>query len=152
MNTNRLAARVKAVNAANRKAGEIYDTLAIRFAPYVGCKIEKADGGLLAKIVKGLPEFPYSNGLHVYKYASNYSLVWMVKTCEVCDGTACYHETGVYIGEMRDGVLLKLCNRPELRSDYTVEEVVANREAYEAAKKVADDAQGKLHPFGEYDR
>jgi hypothetical protein len=151
MNTNRLAARVKAVNTANAKAGEVYDQLAAIFAPYVGCKIEKADGGLLAKVAKALPEF-VGNGLHVYKYASNFSLVWMVKTCEVCDGTACYHEAGVYVGEMRDGVLLKLCNRPELRSDYTVEEVVANREAYEAAKKIADDVQGKLHPFGEYDR
>ena len=111
MNTNRLAARVKAVNAANRMAGEVYDKLAAIFAPYVGCKIEKADGGLLAKVAKALPEFPYSNGLHVYKYASNYSLVWMVKACEVCDGIACYHEAGVYVGEMRDGVLLKLCNR-----------------------------------------
>jgi hypothetical protein len=152
MNTNRLAARVKAVNAANAKALEVYDTLAIRFAPYVGSKIEKADGGLVAKVVKGLPEFPYSNNLHVYKYASNYSLVWMVKVCEQCDGNAYYHEAGVYIGEMRDGVLLKLCNRPELRTDYTVSEIVANREAYEAAQKIADDAKGKLHPFGEYDR
>jgi hypothetical protein len=153
-----IAAKVAAVNAANKLAMEIYPTLRAIFEPYVGQKVEKADGGLLAKIAKLLPDFPCKPGLHVYKLGSNYSLAWVVKTCESSAGRqadyqiANYHETTVYIGNVTGGVLSEFCKAPELRTDYTVEAVEAAREAYRKAKQAADDAHGKLHPFGEYDR
>jgi hypothetical protein len=147
-----LVAKVKATNKANAYAMEIYDKLAAVFAPLVGQKIEKADGGLMAKYAKLLPEFISGVPMHVYRYNSNYSLMYVVKTCESIPPHGCtYYEASCYVGEMRDGVLTKLCNRPQLRTDYTVAEVKANREAYKAAQAIADDAKGKLHPFGEYD-
>ena len=150
---NRLSPKVKAVNVANAYGIELYDKLAAVFTPLVGCKIEKADGTLLAKVAKLMPSLPHGVGLSVYRYTSNYSLMYVVKTCESDGYNGCmYHETSVYIGEMRDGVLVKLCNKPELRTDYTVAEVEANRKAYEVAKEAASQAESKLHPFGEYDR
>jgi len=159
--TELLAAKVKATNAANAYAMELWDKLSGVFAPFVGKKIEKADGCLLAKIGKLLPMLPNSVSLGVYRYRSAYSLMYVVKTCESIppqignlheDYGCTYYEASCYVGEMRDGVLLKLCDRPTLRADYTAKEVTANRAAYAAAKKIADEAQGKLHPFGEYDR
>jgi hypothetical protein len=147
-----LAAKVKATNKANAYAMEIYDKLAAVFAPLVGQKIEKADGSLLAKVQKLLPEFISGVPMHVYRYNSNYSLMYVVKTCESIPPHTCtYYEASCYVGEMRDGVLTKLCNRPQLRTDYTVDEIKAARKAYAEAQKLADDAKGKLHPFGEYD-
>ena len=148
----RLEAKVKATNNAHRYAMELYDKLAPLFADMVGHKVTKQDGSLMAKFAKLLPEFPCTPQLHVYKYGSDYSLMWMVKACEVVNGQATYYEIGCYVGELRDGVLTKICNRPELRTDYTVAEVLANRKAYEEAAKVAEEAKGKLYPFGEYDR
>lgn len=153
-----LAAKVAAVNAANKLAVELYPKLREVFEPFVGQKIEKADGTLLAKIAKLMPEFPCTPGLHVYKYGSDYSLAWCVKTCESSSGRtgdyqiANYHETMVYVGNIKNGVLVDFYKAPELRTDYTVEAVEAAREAYKKAKQAADDAQSKLHPFGEYDR
>ena len=147
-----LAAKVKATNKANAYAMEIHPQLCAVFAPFVGQKIEKVDGSLLAKIAKLMPKFIDGVPLHVYRYNSNYSLMYVVKTCEMIPPHGCtYYEASCYVGEMRDGVLIKLCDAPKLRTDYTVEEVKANRAAYKAAQQLADDAKGKLHPFGEYD-
>lgn len=155
-----LEAKVAAVNNANRYALELYPQLRAIFEPFIGQKIEKADGGLLMKIAKLLPEFPCKPGLHVYKMSSDYSLVWVVKTCEsqAINGkhdnyhVAHYHETSVYVGNMRHGVLTDFCKAPELRTDYTAAEVEAAREAYRKAKQAADDARSALFNFGEYDR
>jgi hypothetical protein len=149
---SKLEARIKAVNAANAYAMELYDTLSAVFAPLVGSKIEKVDGDLLARIKSQVPALPCTPALHVYRDRSPYSLRYVVKTCEVHQGSAYYHEASVYVGDMRDGVLTKLCDRPDYRTDYTSAEVVANRAAYEAARKVYEDARSALHPFGEYDR
>lgn len=62
-----------------------------------------------------------------------------------------YHEVTVYVGTL-DGGVLKDITPANFRTDYTPEEVEANRERYKAAKKAADEAQFYLYPFGEYDR
>lgn len=151
MRTDRLIPKVAAVNKANAYALELYKKLVPIFEPLVGSMIEKKDGSLLAKVEKLLPEFKFTPQLHVYKHRSDYSLAWCVKTCEVVAGCATYHEVTVYIGDMSNGVLTKITPPAERRTDYTVEEIVKKREAYEKAKKIADDAKGELFPFGEYD-
>lgn len=154
MSDNATIAKVKAVNKAHGYANKLCADLQATFAPLVGQKIEKADGGLLAKVAKLLPEFPHSPSLHVYRYISNYSLAWSVKTCEhIADTCGClYYDVTVYVGDMRDGVLVKLSDPCVFRTDYTVAEVDAKREAYRAAKSAAGAAQSALYPFGEYDR
>jgi hypothetical protein len=146
----RLEAQVKAQNRAAKRALELYDSLVAIFAPLVGKPVCKANG-LLAKVEALLPKLENTPALMIYKYSSNYSLVWVVKACEQVEGAeSCeYREVSVYVGELRGLVLEKICDRPNLRHDHDVSEVKAIREEVKAAQKVLDEAKSKLFPFGE---
>jgi hypothetical protein len=129
------------------------------FAPYVGCKIIKADGTLLKAIKDQMPEMPSTPRLHVYRNSSDYTLGWTVKTCVSDDrGHAQYYDITVYVGDMGNNfegkghLLAKLSSPFEARTDFTVEEVEGKRQRYKEVKKIADDAFSALHPFGENDR
>lgn len=156
MHVNRpvLEARVRGVNRANAFANELYPKLVALFTPFIGQKILKADGTLLAKIQKQVDDLgilgPHEP--HVYRYSSAYSLVYTVKTCEDFNGHAYYHENSVYVGHLDNGVLTGLYDQNHRQTNYTADKVIAARQAYEKAKKAADEAEIALHPFGEYDR
>ena len=159
IHTSVLAAKVAAVNAANAEAIRLFPVLSAVFAPLVGCKIEKVDGTLLQSVKKLVPELPNTGPLSVFRHSSDYSLAYTVKTCESSPSnhTDCqianYHEVNVYLGEMRGGILLKLRLAPEgLRTDWTESEVIEARKIAEAAKQAARDAEGKIYPFGLFDR
>lgn len=153
-----LDAKVAAVNLANKTANETYPILRDIFEPLVGTTINKKDGTLLAKIAKLLPEFPCTPRLHIYKYSSDYSLVWVAKTCCTAPGMhadcqhAHYHEANIYVGHVRNGILESLHDAPNLRTDYAVDEILAARERYKIAEQAASEAKSALFPFGEYDR
>lgn len=155
MNTReeKLACKVGAVNRANAYSKEIYALLNPIFTPLVGKQILKVDGSLLAKYAALVPKFEYSTDLHVYRQRSDYSLAWVVKTCEpLPPGSCMYHEAVVYIGDLRGQTLEKLSIHPfDLRSDYTVEEITQKRLNFERAKKELQEARSELYPFGEYD-
>jgi hypothetical protein len=155
MNTRleKLTCKVAAINRANAYGKEIYQTLTKIFEPLVGEKILKVDGSLLAKYAALVPKFEYSHALHVYRHSSDYSLAWTVKTCEpLPPGSCMYHESTVYIGDLRGGMLDKLAIYPfDSRSDFTVEEITQKRVDFENAKKALDEARSALYPFGEYD-
>lgn len=156
MNTRveKLTAKVAAVNRANEYAARLYAVLAERFAPLVGQKILKVDGGLLGKYAGLVPELPSEPSIHVYRHSSDYSLAWTVKTCEFMPPHSCmYHEVTVYVGDLRGQTLEKMTLHPfSGRTDYSVEEIMGKRAAYESAKRVADELRGDLYPFGEYDQ
>ena len=149
----KLTCKVGAINRANAYGKELYALLTPIFAPLVGKQILKVDGSLLAKYAALVPKFDYSHALHVYRHTSDYSLAWTVKTCEPLPPTSCmYHEAVVYIGDLSGQTLEKLSIHPfDLRSDYTVEEILLKRLDFEKAKKVLDEARSALYPFGEYD-
>jgi hypothetical protein len=156
----RLEAKVEAVNAGSKYALELYDELRKVFIGLIGQQIDKADGTLRANVQKLMPQLPNSNKLRVYRYHSDYSLIFTVAAdadCEFEVGTNYHsserHEISVYIGHLSNGKLTGLYDRPEgLRDNWTVAEVEANRKAYEDAKKAADAAKNKLFHFGEHDR
>lgn len=150
MNTNILAARVIARNRANANAMALYDAYAKALAPFIGQKILKADGCLLAKVIAVLPTLP----MHYYREHSNYSLRFVAKECEnIQGGCGCvYEETSVYIGDLTNGVLVKLYERPTFRTDYCVEEIQMLRQLAEKARDDARQAESKLDGFGFYDR
>ena len=153
MSNHKLAARVLAVNNANRYAKEMYPKLVAALRPFVGKQIEKAVGGLMKKVQDALPEFVHTVPMSVYRYASNYSLVWVMKACESVPPNGCmYHETSLYVGHLSNGVLTEFYDAPVLRTDWTVEEVERLRTDYKAAQALADKAKSALGPFGEYDR
>jgi hypothetical protein len=148
-----LTAKVAAVNKANAYALELYDKLAPLFTPLAGKQIFKATGEFLAKVQKLLPELPCTVPLSVYRRSSDYMLAWTVKTCESIPPHSCtYHETTVYVGTVHHyAFLTEIAAKPDLRTDYTVEEILAKRETFAAARKIADEAKSALHPFGEGD-
>jgi len=161
MDVKRLETRVRGVNRANEYANALWPRLIAVFTPFVGEKIEKADGTLLLKVQKLVDALKLPNcatpNIMVYRHNSNYNLAYTVKTDETYSvdgryGHAYYHETTIYLGKMDCGVLTQLDAAETFKTDYTAAEVIANREAYKAAKAAADAAQSKLYPFGEYDR
>jgi hypothetical protein len=157
---NKLAIRVRGVNKANARANKLYDELIPIFKPLVGKPLFKVTGGLFEKYKKLVPDFPYGHGLpQIYRNSSNYSLSYTVKTWEAEPSNipghsdiGYYHETTVYIGDLQNGVLTKLYDPPNFKTDYNAADIAAKREAYQKAKEAADKAQSALFPFGEYDR
>lgn len=148
-----LKAKVTAVNRAHSYAHQLYAMLTPIFEPLVGEKVFKADGTLTAKCQKLMPELPHGIALHVYKHVSDYSLAWTVKTCESIEGSsAClYYEVTVYVGEMRNGVLMKLSTPFKGRVDYTPKEIEGKREDLRQAEEALSNARSALWPFAERD-
>ena len=152
MGSEKLELRVAAVNAAHAYANELYTKLAPIFEQFVNQKVKKADGDLLEKIKKLLPVFPSDSHVHVQRNSSVYSLSWSVRVTTWNNGNVHKsHEATAYIADLSNGILTRIYNAPELRTNYSVEQVQAAREAYEVAKKAADQAQSDLFPFGEWD-
>lgn len=149
-----LAARVKAVNRANAYAHSLFERLSDVFRPLVSETVLKVDGQFLKRVQALMPDLPHGHDLMVYRYTSDYSLMWVVKTCEsvAAKEHVVYHETSVCVGKISGAVLTELYDSFGARTDYEASEVEAARERYAAAKKAADDALSALHPFGEYDR
>ena len=157
-----LEARVAAVNLAHAYAKDLWSILHELCKPFVGCKIYKADGGLMANFEKAIKtlDLPCRPAINVYRNADNYSLSWCVRVSQGSksenhrhsDGSH-YHDISVYVGSL-NGKILKdvIFEAPNLRTDFTVDEILAKREAYRVAKKASDDAFSALHPFGECDR
>lgn len=143
-----LYTRIHGVNRAHKIANELHGRLRGVFQNFLGRKVRKADGTLLAKVEKELDHLH----LHVYdatifRYRSDYSLAFTVKTCEECGGTAYYYETTVYVGRLQDGVLVEWMDHARLKDDYDVSLVRANRESYAAAKDAPAAAESNLWPF-----
>ena len=147
-----LACRVVAVNNAYKYANTLYDFLAEKFLPLVGKKILKADGQLLAKYEVKLPSSMSRATFTTYRISSDYSLVWRVSACEFMPPGGCmYHSVSVYIGSLDSSILTGISPPPAYRVDYTVDEIVALREAYKIAQNLVDKAKSALYPFGESD-
>jgi hypothetical protein len=150
MSTN-LPAQIRAVNNAHNYANQLFPILREVFAPLVGTKILKATGELTEKVKKNIPVLPNSVPLLVYRHTSEYSLVYYVKTCEHIPEFSCvYHEVPVFIGDLRDGILVKLNdNFQNYRSDFTEKEILEKRENFREAEKKFNEARSALYPFGE---
>ena len=162
MTDTRTQLKVDAVNAVHQAAMDLYPRLAEVFQPFVGQKILKINGSLLAKIksMEDALNLPYRPGLSVCRRYNEYVLSWEVKVCKTAPNTDnpnfsdhCQYEThSLNIGELENGVLKKIYPAPVLKTDYTVAEIEEKRRAYKEAKKLADEAHKNLYPFEEYDR
>lgn len=154
----RLEARVKAVNKSHAYAIKLHEALSEFFKGYVGKKITKADKRLLKRIEDAMPDFPQEDGVHVYFNESDYFLAWGVRAWETYPDPrdpehprSMSEETSVYVGRMRNGTLVEMSPTPDLRTDYTVEEVNEKRAAFKQARDAFDEARSALRPFGEHD-
>lgn len=153
-----LATRIKAVNTVNDYANTLFEPLAETFKPLIGQQVFTISGEWIEKYKSKLPTFEKQwNGvaINVYRISSRYSLGWEVRACcHIAIGYGCiYEHASVYIAHIKGQVLSSMFDKPEpYKTDYTAEDIMAKRETYQRLKKLADDAQAALHPFGEYDR
>jgi len=143
-----LAAKVAATNAANAEVNRLAPLYRAIFAEYIGQKVTKADGSLLAKIQARLPSSP----LQVY---SPHVGCFVVKTHEQSNGIAYYVEPYFYAFTVNRQT--GLCEALQwafepYRADYTPEAIQALRQKTAAAEKAFDDAKSELGTFGMYDR
>lgn len=153
-----LPANIEATNEANRRAMELQQQLLAFFAPFVGKKVQKQDGGLLAKIAQqlkeSLGEFPHTTALQVYRSTASYAMMWSVR---VRRGYVGHHgsemwssaETTVRVGDLDGDVLVNLASPMVLRTDYTVENIRAARQKAAEAKSLYEAARAECGPFGE---
>lgn len=156
--TNALAAKVAAQNEANKAAIELYAKAVEPLKAFVGQKILKVDGTLLEKVRKALPELVNTNEFRAYYTDGHgYSLciaITVNKSSPSRRGDCLISQhmgASAYLAELRNGVLVKLYNVPQLRTDFSDLEILLARKDLEYAKKAMSVAQGRLYSFGEYD-
>jgi len=151
MNREKLEAKVKAVNLANQAANSWKPALVNFFKAYVGKKIFKANGGLMASVADKMPQLADLNGVSFYGNNSQYSLWYVAKSCVSYAQSCIYYEVGMRIGDMENGVLKGVYEfdpaKDAWREDFSADEVIAKMKAVEEAEKALDAAKGNLYPF-----
>lgn len=152
-----LEGKVAAQNRVNQLAMDCYAKAIEPLKQFVGQKILKVDGSLLEKVKKALPELPVLQCNRIfYTCQHGYNLriaidesIYAMRRSGV--GGTYYVEASAYLCNIRDGVLTELYPKPELRTDYTHEEILMARKDLETAKAAMSLAQSRLQGFGEYD-
>lgn len=146
----KLTAQVNAENKVNTLVNRVAPTLLARFQPLVGLQLYKVDGSPMKKYADILNniEGAWRDG------RSTYSLCYEFKA-DVQDhrGHSVYAKHMLYVGSLQNGILADIDNLTKftpLRTNYTVDEVIAHREEYARLKRLADNAHSALYPFGEY--
>ena len=151
-----IKARCEAVNRANAYAAEIWPKLEAIFKPYVGQKVCKVDGSLLAKIKKEVDALELSKpkDINVYRYPSGYSINYVVTADTYHNNRSYRHEHTIYVANIRDGILESIYEKDPQADPtvFTVDHVIRVREAFKVARDAFSEAQSALYPFGEYDR
>jgi len=162
---NTLAARCAAFNRANTEANRLAPLYLAALAPFVGKQVIKAAGGFLEKVKAVFPKTAHpdtpgrADGCTVWESSgAGYSLTFTVKTCELSASRSpdCqignYAEACVYVAELSNGVLTKLCPLQPRRTDYSPDQIAALRKEAERTREAARNAESACHPFGLFDR
>lgn len=156
IHTSRLAAKVAARNGVNQLANFHAERFRQIITPFVGQKICLVTGDFSQKFKTALrPAHPGPYLRIRVRTSGSYSLVVEFQVCADSVGSS-YSATEnhvEYIGQLDNGVLKSVTQRVDaLRTDYTVAEIEAARQAVSAAEGALRDAQGKLCNFGTYDQ
>lgn len=156
MNNEILETRVKGVNNAHQYGNELYHILVKVFKPFIGQKVIRKTGGLIKKIQDIIDslDLPHSVPIQVYRKSySDYSLSYVVKTCQTLNQTAYYYEVSVYIGNIENGILKDINYPfPDFKTDFKAKTIQENRKLYKELQEKADKAKSALFPFDTYDR
>lgn len=150
-----LEAKVAARNLINRKTNELAPLFIEAVKPFLGKQVLLQNGALRESFKKSLPDIKDKELHLLVRSSSGYSLLLDLKVCETVDKGhyhgAIYADELVYLGELNNGILTRLHDFAPRRTDYTVEEVQAAREAFRVADKARDEAQSKLNLWGQHD-
>lgn len=144
-----LKAYIVATNKANQYANELYEQLAPIFTPLVGLKIEKVNGSLLEKYKTLLPQFPNTPSFRIFRHFSEYNLAWNVEVMEKGNNSWETATDILYLADIKNHVLTRLYEHPQLRTNYTYEEIQHKQEIYKQLKKDLQQAKQDLYPFPE---
>lgn len=155
-----LAAKVAGQNKVNAIANEYEKQLIKAFRPFVGTKI-LTHSGIAARVKPHIPE-PFNTGVPMYgaslrtwRAPSTYSLYYELDVCERFENGdgCCYCKATAYVGEINGYDLAKVLEpqRPR-RTDYTIEEIKAKRQALREARDKMRAIESDLGNFGEYDQ
>jgi hypothetical protein len=158
-----LSARVAAQNRANWLAIRFHADLIERFRPFLGQKIIKNGNGwpqLTKKVAAAIGEIADEPGAHVSLVSVQYSLRYEVRVNRDYDagprlpgqGSRTTSATaGIWIGSLEGDILAKLGDAPQLRDNYSADEVRRLRAEYNELRDKASAAKSALEPFGEFD-
>jgi hypothetical protein len=143
---SRLAAKVKAVNAANEQGKLFYKHVAEKITPFIGTKIFKANNTLIKKIAQEIIS-PEIDNITIYQNWSNYTLSYVINsTCR--DGSEYEsYDACVYIGNIRDGILINLLEPFNERSDFSTQEIVETMAEIKNLEEKLDQEKNKIYPF-----
>lgn len=146
-----LAAKVEAVNLSHSYAIELYPKLVEAMRPFVGQKVLKKGGELTEKVKGALPALPYNNRLKVTHSRFAFRLEWTVGAGVNTGEGYAYHDTGLYIGKVENGILTALDGTaPTHRTNYTVEEIEQGRETCRLLREQLRAAESDISMFGYY--
>lgn len=147
----RLDARVAAENAVNTVANTLWPEVVTVLRLFEGCKVLNADGRLSKKVRAALPD-PASPAAHGWYDVSMYNLWLKLRVLRDSDVGAHYAERSCFLGEIQNGVLVKVATTEPLCVTYDATIVRAIRQELAKAKAEVRRIEGQLFPFGEYDR
>jgi hypothetical protein len=157
---NHLQAKVGERNNVNRQAMALLPGILDALRPLVGTKVLNQGAVISQKLRNVLPKFSDTPALSVYYSASRYSFTVTFRTSGIFPGhypdsqIACYAECSLHLGDIgQNSFILEKVNDtlPNLRTDYTVEEVQQARQDLSAAMDAKHSAERKLCFFGEHD-
>ena len=147
-----LDAKVAARNQVNLLANACFPEAIRALEPFLGQKVCKVDGSLLEKVKRALPDL--KDGWYS---ASRYSLVLNLKVHACAKGktsdyqSAHYADATVYLADLTSGILTRLYDTPDYKTDYSADFVRQAREEVRQAEALKSKAESKIHHFGMYD-
>ncbi len=152
----KLESKVAVKNRSNKLAMELYDKLAPIFAPYVGKKIEIANGGLIAKLKNEIQPaiedfFRLNHPCQVYQDQSRYCIRYVVRVWDSSSGSTFYGETSVNICNTDGGEMKEIYGSVLMVTDFKAEDIQKARDDVRKAREVLQSAESRLCYFGEHD-
>lgn len=153
-----LAAKVDAVNRCNQVAQQALPILAEFFQQYIGQKIINADGSMSKRIRDKMPKIDHLfTGKHDrwFRNQSDYTVSFCLHCDELYEHpngyhSSVYHEVSIYIGHLRDGILIDCnCqNRPEdFKTDYSAQAIIDTQAKIAQLKEQISQLKSQIHPF-----
>ena len=149
-----LAARIRAQNAAGKRANELHPLLVLVFTPFVGRKVVKKDGTFVAALQKELKIFTGTYGsTYIYSRVTKHCVYFCVKVHESVEagGRQKSEECSCTVADIKDGMLKEFCKPCNYKTDHDYNDVVRMRSTHDKAKDALSEALNDLYPFGEYD-
>ena len=141
-----LALQVQTRNEANAFANELGGIFTEFFKPYVGEKIIKADGNLIAKIVKTIPALG-KPGIRWRFDFSRYSVGVTLDVMHTHNGITNYINASFLLLDITEGTLVKVYEFEPLKADYSAEFVNEKLAELKRAEEVLRNIRRELGPF-----